>query len=103
MTRTIVRTTFIAAAGVLAAGLLASQAGAEGLARGAVRDVPPGQFFVGCWIGMKWSDQPGQLMRGWICERPAAEAHQHSSAPASPRAPKEVEDVAAIGPDGIRR
>ena len=24
---------------------------------------------VDCWIGMKFGDQPGQLIRGWICER----------------------------------
>ena len=26
-------------------------------------------FQVDCWIGMKFGDQPGQLIRGWICER----------------------------------
>ena len=103
MTRTLITTNFIAAAGELAVGLLASQTRSEEMARAAVRDVPAGQFFVDCWIGMKWGDQPGQLIRGWICERPAAKADQHSSAPSSPRAPREVEDVAAIGPDGIRR
>jgi hypothetical protein len=25
----------------------------------------------GRWIGMKFGDQPGQLIRGWICERPS--------------------------------
>jgi hypothetical protein len=97
MTRTIVRTTLIAAVGALAVGLLASKARAE--------EVAP-QFLVDCWIGMKWGDQPGQLIRGWICERPfipAAKTDQRSSASASPRALKEVEDVAAIGPDSVRR
>src|SRR5262245_19789675 len=24
---------------------------------------------VDCWIGTKFGDQPGQLIRGWVCER----------------------------------
>jgi hypothetical protein len=102
MTTTIVRTTFIAAVGALAAGLLASQARGEEGARAVVREVAARQF-VDCWIGMKWGDQPGQLIRGWICERPAAKADQHTGVSASPPALTEKEDVAAIGPDGIRR
>jgi hypothetical protein len=98
MTRTILRTTFIAAASALAAGLFASKARAE--------EVAP-QFLVDCWIGMKWGDQPGQLIRGWICERPsipAAKTDQRSSASApNVSAPEEDEDVAAIRPSGIRR
>jgi hypothetical protein len=102
MTRTLITTNFIAVVGALAVGLLASHARGEEGARAVVRDAAR-QFFVDCWIGMKWGDQPGQLIRGWICERPAAKTDQHSSAPASPRALKEVEDVAAIGPAGVRR
>ena len=26
-------------------------------------------FRADCWIGMKFGDQPGQLVRGWICDR----------------------------------
>jgi hypothetical protein len=103
MTRTLITTNFIAAVGALAVGLLASHARGEEGARAVVRDAAARQFFVDCWIGMKWGDQPGQLIRGWICERPAAKTDQHSSAPASPRALKDVEDVAAIGPAGVPR
>ena len=91
--------TFIAAAGAVAIGLLALPAQAGEGARAVVRDVPAGQLFVDCWIGMKWGDQPGQLIRGWICERPFVPA---ASAP-SPRAHEEKADVAAIGLDGVRR
>jgi hypothetical protein len=86
----------VAIAGVLAVGLLASQARAEG-ARAVVRDVPAGQFFVDCWIGMKRGDQPGQLIRGWICERPftpASKTEPVASASDPPSALKQ-EDVAA--------
>jgi hypothetical protein len=65
MTRSIIATNFIAAASALAVGVLASQAKAEEGTRAVVRDVPAGQYFVDCWIGMKRGDQPGQLIRGW--------------------------------------
>ena len=67
MSRTILATIVIAGtiAGVL--GLRPSPA----LAGDARIDASPR---VDCWIGMKFGDQPGQLIRGWICEpqgRPA--------------------------------
>jgi hypothetical protein len=102
MTSTILATTFIAAVSALAVGLFASEARAEE----GVRGVAPGQFFADCWIGMKWGDQPGQLIRGWICERPfipAPKTDQLGGASGPPRALKEQEDVAAIGPVGVRR
>jgi hypothetical protein len=102
MTRTTVRTTLIATVSTLAIGVFGSQAPAEEGARAAVREVPPGQYFVDCWIGMKWGDQPGQIMRGWICERPFVPAAKAASAP-SPRAHEEKEDVATVGLDGVRR
>ena len=39
---------------------------------------------VACWIGMKFGDQPGQLIRGWICEsqdRPAVFAAPNPQLP----------------------
>ena len=53
---------------------------------------------VDCWIGAKFGDQPGQLIRGWICERrnyPATEALQAKADLQSPSAGKQ--DVATIG------
>jgi hypothetical protein len=41
---------------------------------------------IDCWIGMKFGDQPGQLIRGWVCEPrsyPVPEARQ-ASTPADP-------------------
>jgi hypothetical protein len=106
MTRTIITSTFIAAVAALAAGHLASEVRAEEGARVVMRATAPGQFFVDCWIGMKWGDQPGQLIRGWICEQPfvAAPRTGHLSAPSgSPRTLREDADVAAIGLLGARR
>lgn len=98
MTRTIITTTFIAAVSAAAVGFLAAEARAEEGPRAAMRDVPPGQFFVDCWIGMKWGDQPGQLIRGWICERPFIPAPQTASG-----ALNEEEDVAKLNPRDARR
>jgi hypothetical protein len=53
---------------------------------------------VDCWIGAKFGDQPGQLIRGWICERrnyPATEALQ-VSATADPQSPS-ADKLATIG------
>ena len=48
---------------------------------------------VDCWIGMKFGDQPGQLIRGWICEpqdRPAVLAAPNPQPPFA-----DQQDVAA--------
>jgi len=50
-----------------------------------------------CWIGAKFGDGPGQLIRGWVCEprfHPVPEAKQTSAAPEL-RFP-DKQDVAAI-------
>ncbi len=79
MSRTILATVMIA--GVL--GLRPSPALA-------VDATPP--LRVDCWIGMKFGDQPGQLIRGWICERrPAVLA-----APDPQSSSAGQQDVAAI-------
>ena len=47
---------------------------------------------VDCWIGMKFGDQPGQLIRGWICDRrPAVLAAPNPQPPFASQ-----QDVAAI-------
>jgi hypothetical protein len=106
MARTILTATVIAAAGAFAVALLPSESKAEEAARAAVRDVPSGQFFVDCWMGMKWGDQPGQLVRGWICERPfiaPPKSAQATGASGSLPVLEEKADVAAIGLVGARR
>ena len=65
MSRTILAT-------VVIAGTIAGVPGLRPSPALAVDATPP--FRVDCWIGMKLGDQPGQLIRGWICEsqdRPA--------------------------------
>jgi len=47
---------------------------------------------VDCWIGMKFGDQPGQLIRGWICERHPAVLAAPDPQPSS----ASQQDVAAI-------
>ena len=47
---------------------------------------------VDCWIGMKFGDQPGQLIRGWICERRPAVLAAPDPQPSSAG----QQDVAAI-------
>ena len=59
MSRTILATIVIAGTIASASPTLAADARTNG--------TPP--FGVDCWIGMKFGDQPGQLIRGWICER----------------------------------
>ena len=106
MTRTIIAPTFAAAVAALSVGLFASEARAEEGARTVMRDVALGQFFVDCWIGMKWGDQPGQLVRGWICERPFIPPPKSVQLPGAfgpPLALMEETDVATIGPLGARR
>ena len=49
---------------------------------------------VDCWIGMKFGDQPGQLIRGWICERQGRPAVLAAPTPQPPSA--DQQDVAAI-------
>ena len=49
---------------------------------------------VDCWIGMKFGDQPGQLIRGWICERQDRPAVAAAPNPQPPFA--DQQDVAAI-------
>ena len=52
-----------------------------------------------CWIGVKFGDQPGQLIRGWVCEPRTylvPEAKQ-ASAPADPEWRfADNQDVAAL-------
>jgi hypothetical protein len=82
---------------------LPPQGKAEEGARVVVRDVALETFSVNCWVGMKWGDQPGQLIRGWICERPVIAAPKTEQLGDASGAPKERDDVAAIGPVGVRR
>ena len=79
---------------ILAAIVIASVLGfrpSPTLAADARTDATP-SFRVDCWIGMKFGDQPGQLIRGWICERrPAVLA-----APDPQSSSAGQQDVAAI-------
>jgi hypothetical protein len=89
MSRTIT-TALVAAIGIVAIGLFAS----AGRAQESVS-----QFRVDCWIGMKFGDQPGQLIRGWICERPSVPESKAEPVAAtdSPLKPSEdKEDIATI-------
>ena len=75
MSRTILATIVIA--GTIA-GVLSPALAVDALADA----TPPTQ--VACWIGMKFGDQPGQLIRGWICEsqdRPAVFAAPNPQLP----------------------
>ena len=94
MSRTILATIVIAGtiAGVL--GLRPSPA----LAADARTDATP-LFRVDCWIGMKFGDQPGQLIRGWICERRPAVLAAPDPQPSSAG----QQDVAAISAGSHRR
>ena len=85
MSRTTLAT--IAIAGVL--GLGASPT----LAADARTDATP-PLRVDCWIGMKFGDQPSQLIRGWICEREARPTELAAPNPQPPFA--DQRDVAAI-------
>jgi len=96
MSRTILATVVIAGtiAGVL--GLRPSPA----LAVDARADATP-PVRVDCWIGMKFGDQPGQLIRGWICERQDRPAASAASNPQLPFAG--LQDVAAASADRHHR
>jgi hypothetical protein len=90
MSRKISTTALVAAIGTVAIGLFASAGTAQ---------APVSQFRVDCWIGMRFGDQPGQLIRGWICERPSVPATKAEPVAAtdSPLKPLEdKEDVATI-------
>ena len=63
------------------------------LAADARTDAAP-SFRVDCWIGMKFGEQPGQLIRRWICEPPGRSAAVAASTPQPPFA--DQQDVAAI-------
>ena len=92
MNRAILATVVIA--GTIAGGLRPSPA----LAVDALADAtPPTQ--VACWIGMKFGDQPGQLIRGWICERRPAVLAAPDPQPSSAG----QQDVAAISAGSHRR
>ena len=82
MSRTILATIVIAGtiAGVLSPALAA--------------DARADATRVDCWIGMKFGDQPGQLIRGWICERQGRPAVLAAPNPQPPFA--DQQDVAAI-------
>ena len=97
MRRAIITTAFIVTIGAVAAGLFASEGDAQ--------ETAP-QFRVDCWIGMKFGDQPGQLIRGWICERPSvpvakAEPIAANDGPLKPSEDKE--DLATISNESNRR
>ena len=90
MRRAIITTAFIVTIGAVAAGPFASAGEAQ---------EPVPQYRVNCWFGMKFGDQPGQLIRGWICERPSvpatkAEPVAETDSPLKPLEDKE--DVATI-------
>ena len=85
MSRTILATIVIA--GVLSLGASPT------LAADARTDATP-PLRVDCWIGMKFGDQPGQLIRGWICERQDRPAVSAAPNPQPPFA--DQQDVAAI-------
>jgi hypothetical protein len=84
MSRTILATIVIAGTIASASPTLAADARTDA--------TPP--FGVDCWIGMKFGDQPGQLIRGWICERQDRPAELAASNPQPPFANQR--DVAAI-------
>jgi hypothetical protein len=63
------------------------------LAADARTDATP-SFRVDCWIGMKFGDQSGQLIRGWICERQGRPAVLAAPNPQPPFT--DQQDVAAI-------
>jgi len=86
---------------ILAAIVIASVLGfrpSSTLAADARTDATP-SFRVDCWIGMKFGDQPGQLIRGWICERRPAVLAAPDPQPSSAG----QQDVAAISAGSHRR
>ena len=85
MSRTILAT-------VMIAGTIAGVLGLRPSPALAVDATPP--FGVDCWIGMKFGDQPGQLIRGWICERQDRPAVLAAPNPQPPFA--DPQNVAAI-------
>jgi len=89
MSRKILATIVIAGAIASVVGLRSSAT----LAADASTDATP-SFRVDCWIGMKFGDQPGQLIRGWICERQVRPAISAAPNPQPPFANQH--DVAAI-------
>ena len=80
---------------ILAAIMIAGVLGLPSptLAADARSDATP-SFRVDCWIGMKFGDQPGELIRGWICERQDRRAISAAPNPKLPFA--DQQDVAAI-------
>lgn len=84
MSRTILAT-------IVTAGVLGLQPSPTLAAEARTDATPP--FRVDCWIGMKFGDQAGQLIRGWICERqrPAVLAAPNPQPPFA-----DQQDVAAI-------
>ena len=94
MSRTILATIVIAVTIASVLGLRPSPA----LAADARTDATP-LFRVDCWIGMKFGDQPGQLIRGWICERRPAVLAAPDPQPSSAG----QQDVAAISAGSHRR
>jgi hypothetical protein len=88
MRTTIITTAFFVTIGAVATGIFASADKAQ---------ESVSQFRVDCWIGMKFGDQPGQLIRGWICERPSIPETKTEPVVAidSPlKPPRDKEDVA---------
>jgi hypothetical protein len=89
------------AAAMIVAPQLGTALAQEGLSEALAADAgAAAKSRIDCWIGAKFGDQPGQLIRGWICERrnyPATEAFQ-VSATAEPRSPSaDKQDLATIG------
>jgi hypothetical protein len=97
MRRTIITTASIMAIGAAAVGVFASAVWAQ---------APLSQFRVDCWIGMKFGDQPGQLIRGWICEGPSipeTKAEPVAAIDSTLDRHEEKEEVATIKNESNRR
>jgi hypothetical protein len=55
---------------------------------------------IDCWIGMKFGEQPGQLIRGWVCEPRdylVPETKQTAAPAASQLRLADEQHVAALG------
>jgi hypothetical protein len=95
MTRTILATLVIAGAMGGVSGLRSATAADAGA-------VAP-QLKVDCWIGMKFGDKPGELIRGWTCHRQDRPAAQQALAADTHPVPTGKSDVAAIDAGSLHR
>ena len=97
MPRIDITTTFVAAIGAGAVGLFATAGKTQEFVC---------KFRVDCWIGMKLGDQPGQLIRGWICEGPSipeTKAEPVAAIDSTLDRHEEKEEVATIKNESNRR